>query len=822
MIELTKNAKAESQRLTVTPLVVFKLTNLDMEFTNVGVSEYIRIGDPGLEIGDDWVIGGVRLIDGQSVYMMFGGAAGTTTKVNQKISADRGQGSSISSLVISLLDKNEEVTKLISPGFILEDILGQPAIVKIGFENTAYPRDYNMLFNGIVSDVESGPGYINFLLVNSEEKKRRPLFDRSTTETVGDISTGALSSITVVDGSLFPTPVVGPDLALDPAIEYLCRIEDEIFKYTSGGPVLTGITRAYLGSVDVAHEDESNAQFGIRLQGNGIDLALKIMCSGVNGYFQEDVEVRNFNYLLDGTNIQNCIYFDSINVVEDYGLTEGDYVTVTGATNGANNVSMKQIIGIDLTDDGSFVVLDGVAFVDEFNSAALVKFRSKYDSLGIGLGMSPAIVDVKRHEFIRDTFLNNFDFDFRGVFDASNGKEFIEKQIYLPMGCFSVPRGGKASVTYTIGPISDTFIPTISTDNVKNPTQLKPKRSIASNFQNTIEYSFDYDAIQGEYKRIKTFDSPESKERIPIGDKTLEIKSQGIQTDLNAVNIATLASARMLDRYKFGAETITGLDMLFGDGYPIEIGDIAMIDYKDLKMSDIKKGTRDGDFKYFECINKTFDLKTGQVLLDLLNTSFEVNDRFGIISPSSLTDVGSTTTKINLKKSWSTKPYQLETKKWEDYVGLQILVHAEDWSEFAYTTLSALGDESIIVNLLPFIPGENYIVDAPYYPDDIDPNVNPEWKGLHAFFSPNVAVVDSADQTHVEVDPADISKFFVGGIIRINNFDYSDYSPEAEILSVDVGTNIVEFDTASGFTIDSTHEIKLIGFKDEGPSYRYI
>lgn len=822
MIDLTKNAKAESQKITVTPTIVFKLKNLDIEFTNVGVSEYIRIGDPDLKIGNDWVIGGLRLIDGQSVYMMFGGSSGTTTKVNQKISADRGQGSSISSLVISLLDKNEEVTRLISPGYELIDILGQEAFIKIGFENTAYPRDYNMLFNGIVSDVESGPGYVNFLLVNSEEKKRRPLFSRSTTETTVGIPLGALGSISVVDGNLFPTPTIGPDLAFDSAIEYLCRIKNEIFRYTSGGSVLTGISRALFGTAQSTHDPSSNAQFGVRLSGNGIDLALKIMCSGLNDYYQKNVPIRNFNYLLDGTNLPNGIYFDSINILEDYGLTDGDYITITGATDPANNVSMKRIIGVDLTDDGSLVVVDGVSFVDEYNSAAVCSFRSKYDSLGIGLGMSPSIVDVKRHEYIRDTFLNNFDFDFRGAFDVSNGKEFIEKQIYLPMGCFSVPRGGKASVTYTIGPISDVFIPTIDTKNVKNPQSLKPKRSIASNFQNTIEYSFDYDPIERKYLRVKTYDSSESKERIPIGNKILSIYSEGVQSDLNAVNVSRLASSRMLDRYRFGAETISGLDMLFGDGYPIEIGDIVMIDYASLKMSDIKNATRSGDFKYFECINKTFDLKSGQVLVDLLNTSFEVNDRFGIISPASQADSGSTTSKINLKKSWSTKDYQTETKKWEDYIGLQILIHSPDWSVMSYTTLSALGVNSILVDVLPFTPLEDYIVEAPYYPDNIDPNINPEWKGIHSFFSPNVLVVASSAQTQVEVDPADIGKFYVGSIIRINNFSYSDYSPEAKVLTVNSLTNLVDFDVPTGFTVTTNHEIKLIGFKDDGPSYRYI
>ena len=823
MLNLTDNAKKESQKILVEPTIVFRIHALDKLFTNVGVSELIRIGDPDLYIGNDWVIGGVRLIKGQSVYMMFG--QGSTTKLNQKISADRAQGSTVSSLVITLLDKNEEISNLISPGFQLDDILGQFCSVKAGLKNTAYPRDYNLIFNGIISDVEPGPGYINFLLVNSEEKKRKPFFNRSTTETLNNIIPGPLSSIQVVDGALFPTPQLGPDNLLDASIEYLCRINDEIFKYTSGGSNLIGITRAYLNTVEDTHNSGSNANFGIRLNGNGIDLALKMMCSGVNGYFASEVKVKHINKLSDNTPIANCLFFESTNLIDDYGITPGDYVTLTGCANPANNFSMKQVVDIDVTEDGSFIVIDGVTLIDEFGSTGQCAFRSKYDTLGIGLGMSPATVDVKRHEYIRNTFLSNYEFDFQGIFDIGDTKEFIEKQIYLPMGCFSVPRAGKSSVTYTIGPIADTIIPTINIKNVKNAPALKPKRSIAANFTNTIQFEFDHNVIENKYSRIKTYDSSESKARIPVGEKVLKIQSQGFRSTLNAVNLGNLSANRMLDRYKFGAEMIPGMQVLFKDGFPMEIGDIVMLDYASLKMTDVGKGSRDGDIKFMEIINKTYDLKSGDVQVDVLNTSFELTDRFGLISPSSKIGPGSTTTKLNLKKSWSTKPYQLETRKWVDHLGQKIIVHSEDWSFEEETTLISVGNnpEAMIINPpLSLAPGEDYIIDIPYYPDNTDPNINAQYKGMYFFFSPNVAIVASVSQLIFEVAPSDISKFQVGAIVRINNFDYSDYSPEAVVLSVDTILNRVEMDTPSGFTINSTHECKLIGFKDGGYSYRWI
>lgn len=823
MLELTTAARNESKKILIEPTVVFKIEGIDNIFTNVSVSELIRIGDPDLYIGNDWVIGGVRAIKGQHPYMMFN--QGTTTKLNQKLSPDRAQGSTVTSLNVTLLDKNEQITELISPGFQLEDILGRNCFVKVGLKNTAYPRDYNLIFNGIISDVEPGPGYINFLLVNSEEKKRKPFFNRSTTETVNSIITGPLSSIQVIDGSLFPTPQLGPDNLFDDDIEYLCRIDDEIFKYTSGGSTISGITRAYLSTQEASHNSGANINFGIRLKGNGIDLALKMMCSGVNGYFATGIKIKHINKLSDNTPIQNCIFVESVNMIDDYGLTPGDYVTTTLCANGANNFSMRQIIDIDVTDDGSFIVVDGSNLTDEFGSTGELSFRSKYDSLGIGLGMSPMTVDVKRHEYIRDTFLNNYEFDFQGVFEISDSKIFIEQQIYLPMGCFSVPRSGKSSVTYTIGPIADTFIPTISVKNAKNPDRLKPKRSIASNFTNTIQYEFDHNTIENKYARVKTYSSTESLNRIPIGEKLLPIKSQGLRSSLNAVNLSILASNRMLDRYKFGAEVIPGMQVLFSDGFPMEIGDIVMVDYGSLKMSDIAKGSRSGDIKFMEVINKTYDLKSGDVQVDVLNTSFELNDRFGLISPSSKIGPGSTTTKLNLKKSWSTKAYQLETRKWIDHVAQKVIIHSPDWSVQEETTIISLNNnpEAMLVNPpLSFTPAEDYIIDIPYYPDSVDPNINAQYKGMYFFFSPNVEIVAGISQLIFEVSPSDISKFQVGAIVRINNFDYSNYSPEAEVISVNTILNRVEIDTPSGFTINNTHECKLIGFKDGGFSYRWI
>jgi hypothetical protein len=825
MLELTGNAKAASQKITVTPTIVFEIADYSTLFTSASISKYIRIGDPGLEIGDDWVIGGVRLIDGQSTYMSFTAGGGTTTKITQKLSPDRAQGSSISSMVISMIDKNEELSRVISPGFELEDVLGRDVTVSIGFVGTSYPEDYNIVFRGIISDVESGPGFINFLLASSEEKKRRSLLNVNTTELDGAMGAGAITSFNVIDASSFPQTVNGPNGSPDSSIQYVTRIDDEVFRYTSiTSNTLNGITRSYLGTIATTHDNLAEVSKGIRLQGTGIDLALKIMLSGWNGYFVENVAVEIINNISISEQIDNAIFFDQINVIEKYGLSEGDWVTISGAINGSNNFTMRQIASLDATDNGSYIIVDGAPLVTEFVSTAIASFRSKYDSLGIGLKMTPAEVDVDRHEFIRDTFLSTFTFDFT-EFEIQVTKDFIEKELYLPMACFSVPRQGRSSVTYTIGPLATTFVQTLDTSNVKNANALRVKRSIASNFSNTIQYQYDHDLIDGEYAKTKEFSSEESKTRIPIGDKTLRIQSKGMKTSLSAESLSTLASERLLGRYRFGAEFINGVQMLYGEGYPIEIGDVVLVDYASLKLTDFNTGDRRGEKKYMEVINKTLDNKTGEVSLDLLNTAFEFTDRYGVISPSSKLDSGSTTAKLLLVKSWGTENYDPETEKWEDYIDQPIIVHSADWTFQEETTIKALGtthDAIIIDPPLSLTPSAGYIVDIPYYPTSVDPDINATLKAMHAFFSPNIDVVTGVTQTKFTVSPADFPKFLLGAIVRINNFSYSDYSPEAEVVGLSIGTFEIEIDTPSGFTINNTHDVKLIGFADSGYSYRFI
>lgn len=825
MIRLTENARAASQKVTVQPNIVFKLTKYDKIFGSAEISEYIRIGDPDLEIGNEWVIGGVRAIQEQSPYISFNTGGGTTTALSQKLAPDRKEGTTVTAMVVSLIDKNEEISRLISPGFELEDVLGTECEVWVGFKDTAYPEDYTVVFRGLVNDIDAGPGYVNFMLSAVEDKKRRAILIESVTELANSIPLGPITTVDVVDASEFILPVNGPDGNLDTNCSGVFKIKDELFSYTGiSGNQLTGVTRAILGTGQAAHDAGTEVKRGVRIQGNAMDVALKIMLSGWQGPFVEDVEIKHFNRISAFDPRPDVIFFERLDVNKVYGVTVGDFITTTGATNPSNNVTLQEIIAVEVTDDGSFVTIPGGSLVDEVDSPGMASFRSKYDSFPIGLRMSPFEVDVEQHEYLKNTFLTGRVIDIWDGFEILNSKDFLDIECYAPTASFSIPRQGRASVTYSIGPIGGQEIKTIDINNVINASNLRLKRSLSTNFANTIKYAYDHDPIENEYRKVQTFSSSQSKSKIPIGDKVLNIESKGLRTGAGAAQISNDAN-RLLQRYQFGAEYINGIEMIFGEGLPLEIGDVVLVDYASLKLTDTISGNRSGGTKFMEVLNANKNFRTGKVQIDLVNTSFASGDRYASISPSSLIGPSATNIRLPLKRSFGTGQFENEASKWEDYVGQKILVHAPDFSYEHETTIVAFSTSPMALlcdPALPIIPAENDIIDLVNYPTSTDATENQTVKLLHAYLSATVPITAGISQTVFEVAPSDIGKFSVGSLILINNIDFSNESPEAEITDVDTILNRITIDTPTGFTINSTHEARLLSFADGGQSYRFI
>src|SRR5690606_19246989 len=113
-------------------------------------------------------IGGFNLVGDQDNLISFDG---TSTSIKQTINTDKGEGTSISSLSIALIDDGF-MTRLITPGEILDDLLQRRAKVYLGLKDTAWPDDYVVIFRGVVTDINPDAGKVILQLSHPDDKKR--------------------------------------------------------------------------------------------------------------------------------------------------------------------------------------------------------------------------------------------------------------------------------------------------------------------------------------------------------------------------------------------------------------------------------------------------------------------------------------------------------------------------------------------------------------------------------------------------------------------------------------------------------------------------
>jgi hypothetical protein len=670
--EVTDNAKYATTKGSIEPQIVLEIDGYPKIYGSSDILKLVRIGDVDLYIDGTWTIGGSNPIENQRSLMSFGsgGASSTSTKITQQLNTDTGESSGISSMQIVLVDKDLEISKLITPGLVLSDMLARRCRIWLGFVGTNYKDDFITIHRGIIDDITADAGSVTFNISHPDQKKRQELFTPEQTTLSGAITSSA-TSIVLTSAVNFLSTIAGPSGAIDTDLETLVQIDDEIIKYTGiSTNTLTGCTRGYNATAAVAHSSGVNVDQRFMLAGNAVKMAEKIMLSGWNGPCIENISTPKFVQVDSLTNVANSIFIETTSTNRDYGLIIGDYVSVAGATNGANNFTNRRVTSIEVSSEGSYVVVDGAALVVESDSAALMSIRSQFDVWPVGLGMATDEVDVLEHERIYRTFLSSFSYRFL-IKDSITGKEFIEKQLFRPASMFTIPKNAQSSVGYHIGPIPSSKIKTLSADNITNAKDLRVRRGIGKNFYNTVVYKFDA-TIADVYKGGVVYTSATSRDRIDVGTRPLVIESNGMRSDLFAQSISLNASRRRLNRYKYGAEYIDGLKIKFADGYSIDVGDILLADFTGLNVVNTTDGNRSPALKFYEVQNKSLDIKTGEISISLTDTNFSTASRYGLISPSSRVKTVISTTQIAIESSYASVYGENEGQKWSRYAGENI------------------------------------------------------------------------------------------------------------------------------------------------------
>jgi hypothetical protein len=802
-IALSVTTEAILQKGTIVPSLIVEIEGFDFLFGTVRVVKQAKIGD--FIIGDGTKIGGGVVDETSKDWVSF---TGTTNNITQDINIDRADGNSITSFKIQFIDKNESATRLFSPSFQVDDILGKEAKVHFMPVGGVFPKDSNAIFLGIIDNVEFGAGNVSINIAHPNQLNRQDLLPKFTSK----LSAAINNSTTTI-----PLEAITGLLEDQDALTSYVKVDDEIIKVGSiSGLNLINCVRGQLNTLAASHDDESDVESFYRLQGFPTDLALKIMTSGLGEFGEENA--KRFNLIDSLTTVQNAIFFPIFNIADELGLTIGDLVSCSGATNGANNFTDRVIENISQSDSGSYIIVDGADLVDEIDSSALVTFKSQYDVLNFGCAIKPYHIDIPQFQSIKQYFSAAFiEYDFY-IKDTINAKEFLDAEVYFPSAIYSIPRKGKISINYSAPPLATQDVKTLSSDNIKDPEKIRIKRSINQKFYNAVVFKYEQDSLEDKFLKGLVTQSADSTNRIKVGNKALTIETKGSRNNAETNTAFETISRRLLDRYRYGAEYFE-CDVNFATGYAIDIGDPVIVDGASVKLSDSKTGDRDFIPRVMECTNKSINLKTGAVSIELTDTIYGGDERYGVISPSSRLASGSTTTILKIKESVWSESLSYEIGKWNDYIFEDVCVRSVDFSYYEITRILSVNRNNftINVNALPSAPPENYIIETAQYLDGA--KQMRLFKSQHCYFSPIVSVT-GGDTTGPEVGAGDVAKFWVGSKIQIH---LPDYSENFETFTNEITGNKILTRDVIPFTPTSSHKISMIGFSgDNGKHYAWF
>lgn len=805
-IEISATTKALKERTNLQQQIVLKIDGFTECFGAVSVEEVVKIGSE-ISIGE-FTIGGLQEVPGSLDYISL---EGTTSQITSQVNIEDGLPNSISRFQIKMIDKDASLSELFRPGNKVDDMLGLEAQVYITFQGASFPEDATRIFIGIIDSIDFPPGEVSLSISSPEKFRQNEAFLKYTDKLDGAIGTGD-TTITVDTTANFIEP--------SDVLQSYIKIEDELMEVSSLTSTTFTVTRGQLGTTAAAASDNAEVESFYRLQGKPIDLALKLMISDGDEFYAEDLTATAFNQISPTENVTNAIFFPTYNNVEDdLGIVEGDFLTVTGADNPANDVTDAVISGFGTSGSGSYIVVNTTLTTDTDQSAT-VKIRSKYDTLNTGFGINPKFIDIPQFENIASTnpaFFEDYDLY---VKDTVDGEDFISSKILFPSGILSTIRKGRTSAVFLAPPVVTNLAPVLDETNIEKPDRIILKRSINENFYSAIVYKFNESVLEDKFLAGEIRQSVESTQRIKVPNKVLTIEAPGLRDTAAARTLLQNVSERLLQRYRFGAESME-VNVNYRDSFNLDLRDAVVFNGTNLSIANTKNGSRNLEAKVFQIFNRSINLKTGEVKLKLVDSIYDTNGRYIVIAPSSLIGSGATTTKLPLKRSFSTSELDEENEKWQRLIGERIRIRSADFTYNEETTFKGFAEgflNTMDIEAVGLAPSEDYIVEPADY-DETSSSVNFLTKAIHGSFNRQVSVVSGISSTQFTVSAPDAAELTEETEIRIHSEDYTLDSGNVEITDI-TGTTITVEDM--GFTPSSTDFVDRIGYTDGGDPYLYL
>lgn len=604
------------------------------------------------------------------------------------------------------------------------------------------------------------------------------------------------------------------------ALKSYVKIDDEIMEVLSRAPTSLTVLRGQLNTISSSHDTEASVETFYRLQGRPIELALKLMLSNNgNTYFTSLDTPSSVEFISLTESIPNAIIFDHYNIQEKTGLTVGDYVQLDSPSNtGTYTIDyFKQ-----LADGGSCIVVNEtlnqeIEYINTFN------YKSKYNTLNVGLGMLTSEVDVEQFELIDVQYGNGFvGYDIYIKDTIDDAKEFIDRQIFFPQGLYSIPRKARTSVKFVAPPFSADIVPYISTENVLNASKIKQRRSVHKYHYNTFVYRYNVDSIEDKYLTGKVIISADSLERIPVGKKQLRVESDGLRNTPDTTNMINSVGQRQLDRYQYAPTYFDDVEVNYKTGYALEVGDVVPFGGLDLKVTDLQTGNRGTKFSLFEIVNKSLNVKNGNIKLSLVSTAFDISSRYAVIGLSSVLGVGSSVNRIRIERFLDTEEFEQESDKWLSYKGQIVAVRSTDYSYYHEVKLKGVDNSNnaflLLDEDLPSPPLSGYIVEPADYIDT--PNINDRFKIEFAHFNSQVVITNAISQTVLVVD--DATKLKNDSFIVVNSSDYTRDSLGKKLKIDAIVGNQITLDKPIGFLPLVGDLVNNSNYQDDQAPYVFI
>jgi len=814
---ITQTAKNLKNQINKTPQIVLLIDGIEEKFSTADVLRLPTFDEDPTLFFDDGLFFDTPIKDPKSkAYISL--ESGTTSNIQNQLIPEKGGAGSIQSFRVALLNKNRELTSLFSSGNTITDLCGRDARVFLGLAGSEFPKDFITIFDGFIDEFDVSHNLITLSIAIPTQKARQNLFNIVNTKLSAPVST-LDTSIPVDSTSSF----IIPTLEQEENIKSYLRINDELIKIsqTNTATSFDNVLRNQLRTQVSSHDTDDEVTSYIRLQGRPIDLALKLMLSNppaLEEYYINGEDVDRFVQLDDSNTIRNAIFFN-FDIKREFNVIEGDLVTIAGATNAANNVTNRLVEEIVELDTGSYIIVTGDLLEVETTTSATIQVKSKYNTLptGAGLGMKPKYVDLDGILDL-DTLLGGSlpDIDIY-VKDSIEAKSWLEAQIFKPCGLFALNRKGRYSIYAALPPLNTGATVILDETNITNLPKVKVKRSTTKNHYNSVVYKFEEKSIDDEFRSGVIIVSQDSINRIPVGNKQLTIEAKALRDDTDTRTAIDRQAQRIIDKYKFAPQTLDKVQVNFKTGYTIEVGDAVIFGGDNVLLPDTESGTNNFPVRIMEVQNKSIDTKRATVTLSLLDSAFGLDGRFSVVSPSSYI-AGSGGNYIDIKQSFATSDLDIETEKWEEFVGRKVRIRDVGFTKEQILTINRIDtaienriyfDEAILI-----IVDEDDIFDLPDYDDAEDYH-----KVAYCYINPQVEITSVTDAQNVDVDLP--SRVFIGSVVRVNNADYTNHSQEVTVDNI-VGSTIT-FNEPLNYTPGIGDKLELIGFvSDEGLPYRYI